>query len=165
MSATPEPRSAIATMREAMEAGEPDRASDAFAPDVIVRSPITSSFEFRGRDQVRDLLRDVVAALGPSHYVEEIGEGDTRVLLARVVVGGQEINEAIVTRLRPDGLIAEMTLYVRPLPGLTTMAARIGPRVAGHRGRWRRVVLTAMLAPLAFASRRGEVVAAKIASP
>jgi hypothetical protein len=165
MTSTTEPADAVARMRAGMEAGDADAAADALAQDVVINSPITLGFTFTGRAQARDLFADVVATISDLRYTDDIGDGDTRVLLARGRVGKQELREAIVLRLGDDGLISELTLYVRPLPGLTTLAAGLGPKVAGRRGRGRGLAVAAMIRPLAFMTRRGEGIGSRLASP
>jgi hypothetical protein len=157
--------SATARFRTALQAGDHEAAADALAADVVIHSPITSGFRFEGRAQARALFADVVTALEGIEYTEEIGEGDRRVLLAKARVGPQEVHEAVVARLNAEGEIAELTLFIRPLPGLTAVAAALGPRVARRRGRSRGMLAAAMLRPLAFATRAGEGIGAKLARP
>jgi hypothetical protein len=71
----------------------------------------------------------------------------------------------MVVWLDDDGLIERLELYVRPLPGLTAMAAALGPRVAARHSRPRALVVRAMMAPLALMTRRGEGLGARLARP
>jgi hypothetical protein len=114
---------------------------------------------------MRDLLEDVHAVVADAVYVVDAGDDRTRVLTLSARVGRQRLDEAVLVTLDADGLIATMQLFVRPLPGLTAIAAALGPRVARRRGRLRALAVRAMIAPLAFVSARGEGVASKLASP
>ncbi len=79
------------------------------------------------------------------HYTGEVADGSTRVVLGGGRVGGQRIEETILLRI-DAGLIAEMTLYVRP--------SRRRSRLAG-----------AMIRPLAAAARSGEAVGTRLVWP
>jgi hypothetical protein len=135
------------------------------APDVVLVSPITDGFAFRGREQLRALLEDVMAVVDDVRYTTDVGDGSTRVLRLEARVGPQRLVEALLVELAPDGLITRMELFVRPLPGLTTLAAALGPRVARRRSPARALAVRAMIAPLAFATRHGEGLGARLARP
>jgi hypothetical protein len=93
------------------------------------------------------------------------GDDRTRVLKGAGRVGGVEIQEVFLMTLDDDGLITRIELFVRPLPGLTALAAALGPRIAGRRSRARGVAVAAMIRPLAFMTRHGEGVGARLARP
>jgi hypothetical protein len=133
--------------------------------DVVLRSPITDRFAFSGQRQMRDLLEDVHAVVADVVYRDDAGDDRTRVLTLSARVGRQRIDEAMVVTLDDEGLIARMELFIRPLPGLTALAAALGPRVAGRRGRGRALAVRALIAPLAFMTARGEGVGSKLVSP
>jgi hypothetical protein len=165
MPTSTQPTDAVDRLRAAMQSGDADAAAATVAPDVVIHSPITVGFQFRGREQARALFADVIATIDGLEYTEQIGDGDRRVLLAGGRVGAQEVREALVLRLDEDGRIAEITLFVRPLPGLTAIAARLGPRVAARRGRARGLAVAALIRPLAFATRAGEGLGVRLARP
>jgi hypothetical protein len=87
------------------------------------------------------------------------------VLRAEARVGGQELVKAVLVTLDDDGLVTELELFVRPLQGLTTLAAALGPRVARRRSRLRAAAVGALIRPLAFMTRRGERLGAGLARP
>lgn len=153
------------SLRSAVEAADLEGFVDTLAPDVVFKSPLTFSTEFRGHGEVRDLMRVVFATIGDIRYFEEVGTESTRALFSRGRVGTQPIEETTLLRLDAHGKVSEITMYVRPLPGLTTLMAALGPRVARRRGRALSIAVRGMTAPLAFLTRVGDRVAARVAKP
>ena len=157
--------SPLAAYRAAAEVQDTEAMLACMRDDVVLKSPITDRFTFAGKVQMRDLLHDVHAVIADPVYREDAGDDRTRLLVLSGRVGRQRFDEALLVTLDEDGLIARMELFVRPLPGLTAVAAALGPRVARRRGRARALAVRVMIAPLAFMSARGEGVASKLASP
>lgn len=154
-----------AAYRAAAEAGDVDAVVACFSPDVTLKSPITDSFEFRGADQLRALMEDVFAVVSERRFLADVGDERTRVLKGTGRVGRVTIQEAFLVTLDDDGLIERIELFVRPLPGLTALAAALGPRVARRRSRARAVAVAALIRPLAFMTRSGEGLGARLARP
>jgi hypothetical protein len=154
-----------AAYRAAAEAHDVDGMLACMAPGVVLASPITDAFSFEGREQMRVLLEDVFAVMEDVRYSVDAGDARTRLLRLSGRIGGQRLDEAMVVWLDDDGLIERLELYVRPLPGLTAMAAALGPRVAARHSRPRALVVRAMMAPLALMTRRGEGLGARLARP
>jgi SnoaL-like protein len=154
-----------AAFRAATDAADPDAVVACCSEDVTLKSPITDGFEFRGRAQLRDLMEDVFAVVGERRYSADVGDERTRVLKAHGRVGGVAIDETLFVTLADDGLIERIELFIRPLPGLITLAAELGPRVARRRSGARAVAVAAMIRPLAFATRSGEGLGARLARP
>ncbi|MCX5115574.1 nuclear transport factor 2 family protein [Micromonospora sp. NBC_00362] len=125
---------AVAAWRTAGEAGDAAGAVAALSPDVTVVSPITEQFTFRGRQQVRTLLEVALAAIDDITYTDQVAEGRTVALFYEAQVGAVRLYEAQRLRLGADGLIKHITLYVRPLPALTLLMARLGPDLARRNG-------------------------------
>jgi hypothetical protein len=157
--------SPIAAYRAAAEAHDVDGMVACLRDDVVLSSPITDRFAFRGKAQLRDLLEDVEAVVSDVVYVSDVGDDRTRVLTLEGRIGRQPFGEALVITVDDDGLIATLQLYARPLPGITALAAALGPRVARRHGRTRALAVRAMLAPLAFMTARGEGVGSRLAAP
>jgi hypothetical protein len=155
----------LAAYRVASEAGDVDGMVACLAPGVVLRSPVTDGFVFAGRDQLRVLLQDVESVVSDVRYDVDAGDDHVRVLRLSGVVGGQRFDEALLVELDDAGLITSLEIFVRPMPGLTTLAAQLAPRVARHRGRLRALVVRLMLAPLAFMTRRGERLGARLSRP
>jgi SnoaL-like domain len=157
--------SPLAAYRAAYDAHDLDALLATMRPDVRLLSPITDRFAFTGHAQMRDLMEDVLATVDDSAHVLDVGDDRTRAMKLTGRIGRQHFSETLLFTLDDDGLIAEIEIFVRPMPGLTTMAATLGPRVARRRGRMRAVVARMMMAPLAAMTRSGEPLGARLASP
>jgi hypothetical protein len=125
---------AVAAWRAAGEAGDADAAVAALSPEVTLISPITDQFTFHGHGQLRDLLEVALAAIDGITYTDQVAEGRTVALFYEATVGGTRLHEAQRLRLADDGLIAEITLFIRPLPALTKLMNRLGPELARRNG-------------------------------
>jgi ferric-dicitrate binding protein FerR (iron transport regulator) len=154
-----------AAYRAAFEAGDLVALGACIAPDATLKSPITDSFEFHGREQIVAVIGDVIAVVEQRRFVADVGDARHRLLKGVGRVRGVALDDAILVTLDDAGLIARMELFVRPLPALTTLAAVLGPRVARRRSRARGVAVAAMIAPLAFMMRSGEKLGARLARP
>lgn len=127
---------AVERFREAGKIRDIDLAMTACADDVVLHSPLTDRVTFRGRAEVRRLFEVVYVRFGELRYSGAIGSGRDWALFGSATVGGQRIEETMRLTL-DDGLIAEVTLYIRPLPGLTAVMAALGPPLARRYGRSR----------------------------
>ena len=157
--------SPLAAYRAAYDAHDVDALIATLRPDVRLVSPITDRFAFEGHAQLRALFEDVLATVDDGAHVLDVGDDRTRAMKLVGRIGKQRFAETLLFTLDDDGLIAEIEIFVRPLPGLTTMAATLGPRVARRRGRLRAVAARMMMAPLAAMTRGGEPLGARLASP
>jgi hypothetical protein len=160
-----EPDSPLATMLAAGEAADAAAFAACAAPDVILHSPITTSFVFRGRQQLQDLMEDVFAVLGDLRYDGDEGTATSRTVHGFATLNGMEVHEVAIVTLDDRGLVTDMELFIRPMPALVGLAAVLGPRVARRRGRVRGAATRALLAPLALATRKGESLGARLARP
>jgi aryl carrier-like protein len=157
--------SPLAAYRAAYDAQDLDALLATMRPDVRLKSPITDRFAFEGRAQLRALMEDVFAVVDDSAHLLDLGDERTRVMKLTGRIKRQHFSETLIFTLDDEGLIASIEIFVRPMPGLTTMAATLGPRVARRRGRLRAVVARMMMAPLAAMTRGGEPLGARLASP
>jgi hypothetical protein len=142
--------------RAAAAARDPDALAAACTEDVVFNSPITSSVRFEGREEFADLVRTVFGVYDEFRVMDEYDGGDVRVIHFNARVGWQELDEVQLLRLDDSGKVREITMFVRPLPGLTTLTAALGPRLARKRARWRAVLVAALSRPLAFMTRAGD---------
>jgi hypothetical protein len=139
----------------------------ALTDDVVIRSPLTDRFTFNGKADVRRLLATAYEKFENLAYHTVIGEGTHQALIGGGTAGGQPFEETLLLRSDEHGKIAEITLFIRPLPGLTAVMAALGPALARRNGRSRltSMVLRAMTAPLVAATRSGDRVGVKLALP
>jgi hypothetical protein len=125
----------VGRWRTAGEQGDAEAAASCLADDVVLVSPLTEQFVFRGRDAVRDLLAAAFTAIEGIRFHAETRAGATSALFYRATVRGIELEEAQLLRLDDAGRIAEITLFVRPLPAATALMRALGPEIARRQGR------------------------------
>jgi hypothetical protein len=148
---------AITALRAAGERGDADAVAELLAPDVVFHSPMTDLVRFEGKDEVAALYRDIFAVLEDIDTTEPLALGDTRSFRFRARVRGVELEAMNLVRFSEQGQIAEMTVFIRPLPGLATLFAALPPRVsARRRGRVKAALATLLARPFAFAVRTAD---------
>jgi hypothetical protein len=148
---------AIAALRAAGERRDADAVAELLAPDVVFHSPMTERIRFEGKDEVAALHRDIFAVLEDIDTTDPLALGDTRSFSFRARVHGVELEAINLVRFNEQGQIVEVTVFVRPLPGLATLFAALPPRVsARRRGRLRGALVAFLTRPLAFALRTAD---------
>src|SRR4051794_28393866 len=135
-------RDLTAALREAMLARDPAAVIATFAPDVVLRSPVTAR-PFRGRDSVGELMTILVEAVEDFEYTAVVDGGDVQVLAFRMRLDGRDVEAVDLVRYDDDGLISEIVVYARPLAATALFAALLGPRLARRRSRWRGITAQA----------------------
>jgi hypothetical protein len=151
-------------LTETLKARDFDGVAAALAPDVVLYSPITSAIRFEGRDKVTSLLRTVREVVEELEYVHDFGDGNQHILVFRARAGGRQIEGTDVLRLDHEGRAREITVFVRPLAGLTAFTATLAPRLARQRGRGRSALVAAIARPLALMTRIGDGPTARLAT-
>jgi hypothetical protein len=61
--------------------------------------------------------------------------GDRVALFASARIGDVSLGEAQQIRLDDNGLLSEITLFMRPIPAMTALLRALGPRMARRQGR------------------------------
>jgi hypothetical protein len=138
---------------------------DTLAPNVKLRSPISFRARFDGFDDVAALMREVFDVLRDIEYFEDVGTATTRALMYRARIEGQAVEGAILVRLDDGAKVAEMTMFFRPLPGLTALTARLTPRLTARHSRARALALAAMTRPVAALTRAGDALGVRLMQP
>lgn len=128
-----------------MEARDPQAVRAAFATDVRLSSPILD-VPFRGRDEVGDLFEVVMSVLGPIEYLAEI-PGDPHVLFFSTDIDGVDLQGVDILRLDENGLIGEITVFLRPFPGVAAFLRATGAKLARRRKGPAQAALTAAATP------------------
>ena len=100
-----------------------------FAPGVELPSPLVGHITFKGQD-VRVVLTAVYSILRGVRWETPVGDGTTRLAIARATVLGMRIDDAMVFELDGQGMIRRIRPHLRPLPATILFALLIGPRVA-----------------------------------
>ena len=107
--------------RSAAERKDFSSLEEIFAEDIVFRSPAVFT-PYEGRDAVAMLLTAVAGVFEDFRYTDQVEKGDTAVLAFSATVGGRELDGIDLLRFGADGKIREMTVYIRPLSGLTALA-------------------------------------------
>ena len=123
-----------ADWRAAGERGDVAAAGRCLAAGIEVVSPLTAQFRFHGQQQVKDMLAAAFEVISDIRYHTEVGDDVTRALFYRGRCGSEHFEEAQLLRFDRDGLITELTLFGRPLPGVTAVMAAIGPCASSSPG-------------------------------
>jgi hypothetical protein len=111
-----------------VESGDVESALEALADDVVLHSPVTFR-PFEGKAVVSHVLRTVFEVFEDFRYTDHLTEAATSVLVFRAGVGGREVDGIDLIREDADGLVADITVLVRPLSGLTALAEEVGRRL------------------------------------
>lgn len=121
--ATPHP------FRLAVEAKDLEATTATLREDVVLHSPILFR-GFEGREVVVQVLTHVAAILEDFRYTDELAEDGVVVLRFKARVGDRELEGIDFLELDQQGLIAELTVFMRPMSALTAfneqMATRLG---------------------------------------
>jgi len=163
---TSEAARTAAAWRAAGERGDVAAAGRCLAATIEVVSPLTAQFRFFRPQQVQDMLAAAFEVVSDIRYHTEVGDDVTRALFYRGRCGREQFEEAQLLRFDRDGLITGLTLFGRPLPGVTAVMAAIGPALLRRQGR--PVVARAVAAatkPLAAMTRLGEAHLVPLAEP
>jgi ketosteroid isomerase-like protein len=107
--------------RDAIEAGDFDEVGDLLADDVVFRSPVGFK-PYEGRPIVHAILRGVGRVFTDFHYVDQVVDGDTSVLIFETRVGDASVHGCDIIHTDDDGLIDTLTVMVRPLSAVNALA-------------------------------------------
>jgi hypothetical protein len=114
--------------RVAAEAHDADALVATLAPDVVLHSPVTFH-PYVGREAVGGVLQMVADAFEDWHCIAELHDSPGIVAFVfRARAGQRELEGVDLLRLNADGLVADLTVMIRPLSGLIALAQAIGPR-------------------------------------
>ncbi|MEU7893069.1 nuclear transport factor 2 family protein [Nonomuraea sp. NPDC049152] len=143
--------------REAGERKDLDALMSTLAPEVVFHSPLSARAAFQGHDELRTLFGVVFASIGELRYHTDVGDDRTRMLAATTTLDGHTMEESVLLKLDENGLITEITMFVRPLPALTRLMAALGPGLARAQGRKGVAALVGVAAgPLVFMTESGD---------
>jgi hypothetical protein len=146
--------------QRAFLARDTDAIAEMLAPDVVLNSPIIST-QFRGRAEVADLFGAVLEALEEFRYTDTIEAEFTLVVAFNARAGRQGLQGVDLFRFDENGKISEITVLIRPLAGLTALAAALGPRLT-RSSRARAVLVRLLSTPLATITRVADPIAARL---
>jgi hypothetical protein len=117
-------------VRDAIERRDADGLMALLGKDVIFRSPAVHT-PYHGREQVRASLLAVSQLLEDFRYTHEIGaSARDHALVFRGRVGDREVEGCDFIHLDDEGLIDELHVMVRALPGLMALAEAMTGKLA-----------------------------------
>jgi hypothetical protein len=115
--------------RAAAESRDTDALVVTLAEDVVLHSPVTFH-PYVGKEPVGTLLRLVSETFDYWRCADEIHEPDGAVAFVfDARVGDRELQGLDLLRVDGDGLIADLTVMIRPLSGLIALVQALGPKV------------------------------------
>jgi len=107
--------------RAAAEAKDFAAGAELFAEDVTFNSPVVFQ-PYEGRDALAMLLTAVVRVFEDFRYVAQTETDDVAVLMFEASVGDRDLQGVDILRFDDAGLIAELTVMVRPMSGMHALA-------------------------------------------
>jgi hypothetical protein len=158
-----EPNQAVLPLRAAMEARDVAAVVDAFAPDAVLRSPLTARLTFTGHEQIGALAQVLVEVLDDLRYTDEACDGTTGFLAWRARIGGQQIEGVDLLRFgEPDGKIREFTAFFRPLPAAALALRLIAAGLVRRKSPARAMAVSGLTRPLAAMTRAGDPIGVRL---
>ncbi len=115
--------------RTAVESRDLDAMVACLAPDVVFHSPVTFK-PYEGREAVGALLGVVSETFEDFRYTDELEGAAVHALVFRARVGDKQVEGLDVIREDSDGLIADLTVMVRPLSAAIALAEAVGKGLA-----------------------------------
>jgi hypothetical protein len=116
------------TFREVVEAKDLAALEAILSEDVVLHSPVTFR-PFEGRAVVGHVLRTVAQVFQDFRYVAELESGELTTLVFKARVGEREVDGIDLVRTGDDGLIDDITVFIRPLSGLSALRDEMGRRL------------------------------------
>lgn len=116
----------IAAFVAADEAGDDAALDRLLAPEAVLISPITGAWRFHGRETVREVMASAFDVVSDVSVHTVTGADDTWAIFARGRCGTEPFEECLLLRLDEAGLIHEITLLSRPVPGTLAVMGVIG---------------------------------------
>ena len=110
----------------AIAGSDPDALRAALADDVVFRSPVVFR-PYEGKDLVGTILTEgAMKVFSDFRYIDRFEDGDSAALVFEARVGDREVQGLDLLRFDDDGLVAELTVMVRPMSGLHALADAMG---------------------------------------
>jgi hypothetical protein len=118
--------------RAAVEAGDLDAALALCRDDVVFRSPVVFT-PYHGRESLRVILSAVIEVFEDFRYVRDIGADGARdhALVFQARAGDKQLEGCDFLRLDEAGAIEELTVMVRPMSALLSLAELMKAKLQG----------------------------------
>jgi hypothetical protein len=117
------------SFQTAVESGDAEAVLSCLAVDAVFNSPVVFT-PYRGRDAVGPLLAAALDVFQDFRYTGRTTEGDREVLVFEARVGDRRVQGVDILRLDEDGLVAELTVMLRPMSAVVAMAEAMRQRLA-----------------------------------
>jgi len=117
--------------RVAAEAKDLEAMTATLREDVVLHSPILFR-GFEGRELVVGVLTHVAETLEDFRYTDELAEGDTVALRFKARVGDRELEGIDFLELDAEGLVSELTVFMRPLSAINAFNERMAVRLGAQ---------------------------------
>jgi ketosteroid isomerase-like protein len=118
----------------AAQSNDIDALLETLADDPELVSPLSGRMVFRGREDLRVLLRVVYGSLRDTRWQAPVSDGNRCVVLGESRVGPAHRYDVTVFELADDGRIQRIRPFVRPWLALSVDALVVGPKMARHLG-------------------------------
>lgn len=126
-------RAVAERFRTAVEGGHAEGIAELLAPTVVLHSPVTFH-PFRGAEAVGTVLKAVSEVFEEFRYVDLLEGEETSALVFEAKVGDREVTGVDIFKATSDGRVAELTVLVRPLSGLTALAEAMQAKLQAAAG-------------------------------
>jgi hypothetical protein len=152
-------------LRAAMEARDLAAVVDAFAPDAVIRSPLTGRLTFQGREQIHAVMQVILDVFDDLHYTDELQSRDSAVLVGSARVAGNDIEMVDHVRFDERGKVRELTVFFRPMPAIAVAMRLIGTGLGRRKSRARAAVISLLTRPLGVMTRIGDRIGVGLVGP
>jgi len=116
------------SFQTAVESGDAEALRSTLSEDVVFNSPVVFT-PYRGIEAVAPLLAAAVSVFEDFRYTAGVAEGDRQVLVFEARVGDRAVQGVDILRLDDHGLVAELTVMLRPMSGVAAMAEAMRRRL------------------------------------
>jgi hypothetical protein len=104
---------------------------DTLSPDVVLYSPLLTR-TFEGKKTAADLYSVIVEKFDQFEVTDFFEDRPQVAVFWKTRVDGRSVHGTDLIRYGADGLVTEVTAYMRPLSGIANFATSVGPGVAAN---------------------------------
>lgn len=115
--------SATRRFRTAVEAKDIDAAMDLFADDATFHSPVVFK-PYDDRAAISAILHAVAEAFEDFRYIDELTSWDRAIFVFEATVDDKQVTGIDYVTVK-DGMISDLTVFIRPLSGINALAERM----------------------------------------
>lgn len=117
------------SFQSAVESGDAEAIRGSLSADAVFNSPLVFA-PYRGREEVLTVLAAALEVFQGLRSTDLVVDGDHQVLVFDARVGDRRVQGVVILRLDGEGLVAELTVMLRPMSGVTAMAEAMRQRLA-----------------------------------